>query len=112
MNIPEYVTKDEVRRVCSAIGIRDWTALTQAKVEIEEADLIKSHVGSETLIISAEAFRDGLEVELEHGMHDLLTNVSDDDPVVTASERVPGLLHAARAVGRGAMRDHGSDPSS
>jgi hypothetical protein len=24
-----------------------------------------------------------MEVELEHGLHDLLTNVSDDDPVVT-----------------------------
>ncbi len=26
----------------------------------------------------------GMEVELEHGLHDLLTNVTDDDPVVTA----------------------------
>ena len=24
-----------------------------------------------------------MEVELEHGLHDLLTNVTDDDPVVT-----------------------------
>jgi hypothetical protein len=29
-------------------------------------------------------FRIGMNVELEHGLHDLLTNVSDDDPHVTA----------------------------
>src|ERR1700681_2018751 len=31
----------------------------------------------------AEQFRMGMEVELEHGLHDLLTNVTDGDPVVT-----------------------------
>src|SRR5207253_4542984 len=30
-----------------------------------------------------EQFRSGMEVELEHGLHDLLTNVTDDDPFVT-----------------------------
>jgi len=40
MNIPEYITKDEVRRVCSAIGIRDWTKLTEPKVILEEASAI------------------------------------------------------------------------
>jgi hypothetical protein len=33
---------------------------------------------------SVEEFRSGMNVELEHGLHDLLTNVSDDDPHVTA----------------------------
>jgi hypothetical protein len=68
MNIPDYITKEEVRRVCSAIGIRDWTSLTEANVKIEEADVIQKLVGGETLAISAEDFRDGLEVELEHGL--------------------------------------------
>jgi len=31
-----------------------------------------------------EQFRLGMNVELEHGLRDLLTNVSDDDPHVTA----------------------------
>jgi Mn-dependent DtxR family transcriptional regulator len=31
-----------------------------------------------------EQLRMGMEVELEHGLHDLLTNVTDDDPHVTA----------------------------
>jgi hypothetical protein len=68
MNIPEYITKEEVRRLCSAIGIRDWTALTEAKVKIEEANAIKKIIGGETLAISTEDFRDGSEVELEHGL--------------------------------------------
>ena len=28
-------------------------------------------------------FQRGMDVELEHGLHDLLTNVTDDDPLVT-----------------------------
>lgn len=31
-----------------------------------------------------EQFQAGMNVELEHGLHDLLTNVTDDDPHVTA----------------------------
>lgn len=27
MNIPEYVTKEEVKRVCRELNIRDWTRL-------------------------------------------------------------------------------------
>ena len=30
-----------------------------------------------------EQFRSGMDVELEHGLHDILTNVTDDDPLVT-----------------------------
>jgi len=30
-----------------------------------------------------EQFRRGMEVELEHGLHDPATNVTSDDPVVT-----------------------------
>jgi uncharacterized protein DUF5661 len=83
MNIPEYVTKEEVRRVCSAIGIRDWTALTEAKVEIQEANMIKMHVGGETLAISTEDFPDGLEIELEHGLAFPDANVTNNHPILT-----------------------------
>jgi hypothetical protein len=83
MNIPEYVTKEEVRRVCSAIGIRDWTALTEPKVEIEEANVIKTHVGGETLTIATEDFRDGLEIELEHGVAFSDANVTNNHPILT-----------------------------
>lgn len=30
-----------------------------------------------------EQFRMGMNVELEHGLHDLMTNVTDSDPLVT-----------------------------
>ncbi|HEY2372942.1 MAG TPA: DUF5661 family protein [Gaiellaceae bacterium] len=30
-----------------------------------------------------EQFRSGMDVELEHGLHDLATNLTDNDPVMT-----------------------------
>ena len=53
-------TADEARSVGEQIGI-DWDS---APFDVEQ-------------------FRAGMDVELEHGLHDLLTNVTDDDPVVT-----------------------------
>jgi hypothetical protein len=54
-------TTDEARRVGEEIGI-DWS----------------------TAPFDVEQFRIGMNVELEHGLHDLTTNVTDDDPHVTA----------------------------
>jgi hypothetical protein len=54
-------TADEARRFGEEIGI-EWA----------------------TAPFDVEQFRMGMNVELEHGLHDLLTNVSDDDPHVTA----------------------------
>ncbi len=54
-------TSDEARSYGAEIGI-DWAS---APFDVEQ-------------------FRMGMNVELEHGLHDLLTNVSDDDPHVTA----------------------------
>jgi hypothetical protein len=83
MNIPEYITKKEVRRVCLAIGIRDWTVLTEAKVKIEEATVIQKLVGGEALEISSEDFQDGLEVELKHGLAFPDANVTNNHPILT-----------------------------
>ena len=83
MNLPEYITKDESRRVCAALGIRDWTNLTEAKVTVEEAGAIMKVVGGETLAISREDFRDGLEVELEHGLTFPDANVTNNHPILT-----------------------------
>jgi len=83
MNIPEYITKKEVRRVCSAIGIRDWTALTEPKVKIEEAAVIQKLIGGEALAVSSEDFRDGLEIELEHGLAFSDANVTNNHPILT-----------------------------
>lgn len=53
-------TAEEARRIGAEIGI-DW----------------------ETAPFDVEQFRTGMDVELEHGFHDLLTNVTGDDPHVT-----------------------------
>ena len=83
MAAPLAASAQEVRRVCSAIGIRDWTALTEAKVEIEEANVIRTPAGGEALAISPEDFRDGLEIELEHGLAFSDANVTNNHPILT-----------------------------
>ena len=57
MNIPEYITKEEVRRVCEEMGIRDWTKLTKPWVTLDEAKIIQAEVGGEALLISTDAFK-------------------------------------------------------
>jgi hypothetical protein len=51
---------DEARRIGESIGI-DWSS---APFDVEQ-------------------FRKGMDVELEHGLHDPATNVTGDDPIVT-----------------------------
>jgi len=60
MTARKNFTVDEARQVGEQIGI-DWLS---APFDVEQ-------------------FRMGMDVELEHGLHDLLTNVTDDDPLVT-----------------------------
>ena len=54
-------TKTDARRIGEQIGI-DWNS---APFDVDQ-------------------LRRGMEVELEHGLHDVLTNVTDDDPIVSA----------------------------
>ena len=56
----KHFTTDEARRIGEEIGI-DWTS---SPFDVEQ-------------------FRMGINVELEHGLHDLLTNVTGDEPTVT-----------------------------
>ena len=60
MNERTSFTSEEARRVGSEIGI-DWAA---APFDVEQ-------------------FRLGMDVELEHGLHDPVTDVTGSDPVVT-----------------------------
>jgi hypothetical protein len=53
-------TTEQARAVGTEIGI-DWAS---APFDVEQ-------------------FRSGMDVELEHGLHDVLTNVTDDDPITT-----------------------------
>ena len=83
MDIPDYVTKEEVQRVCDQLGIRDWTKLSQPEVEPGEAERIQKLVGGEALEISVQEFRQGLEVELEHGIGFPDANVTNNHPILT-----------------------------
>jgi hypothetical protein len=83
MDIPEYVSKVEVKRVCDQLGIRDWTRLSKAEVELREAEIIRELVGGEALDVSVEEFQKGLEVELEHGIGFSDANVTNNHPVLT-----------------------------
>jgi hypothetical protein len=51
----------------------------------EEAHRIGEQIGIDwaTAPFDVEQFRRGMDVELEHGLHDSATNVTDDDAVVT-----------------------------
>ena len=83
MNIADYIPREEVQRVCQELGIRDWTQLTDTKVQVEEARIIQVDVGSEALQIPVEWFQQGLEIELEHGLQFPDANVTNNHPVLT-----------------------------
>ncbi len=83
MKLPEYITKDEVRRVCKELKIRDWTRLKKAQVLPEEARKILNLVNVEKMKIDPAEFRAGLDVELEHGVRFADANVTNNHPVIT-----------------------------
>ena len=58
MTAKEHFTTEEAKKIGEALGI-DWT-----KFDVEQ-------------------YRMGLDVELEHGLQDPATNVTNDDPMIT-----------------------------
>ncbi len=83
MRLPEYITKDEVRRVCKALGIRDWTKMSKPNVTLKEAKRILKEIDTGGMKIEPEQFRIGLEIELEHGVQFKEANVTNNHPVLT-----------------------------
>ena len=83
MDLPEYITVEEVRRVCKELGISDWTQLKEPKVPADEAQVILSEVNVEGMGIDLDEFRRGLEVELEHGTEFKDANVTNNHPIIT-----------------------------
>ncbi|NTU47967.1 MAG: hypothetical protein HGA84_03050 [Syntrophobacteraceae bacterium] len=83
MDLPEYVTVDEVKRVCKQLGMRDWTKLKKAAVQEKEAKILLGEVNVEGMPVDLEDFRVGLEVELEHGIRFKDANVTNNHPVLT-----------------------------
>ena len=83
MKLPEYVTVEEVRRVCKELNISDWTEMKESRVSLEEAKVILSEVTVEDMDIQTQEFCHGLEVELEHGMEFKDANVTNNHPILT-----------------------------
>ncbi len=84
------ITAEEARRIGEEIGI-DWSS---SPFDVEQ-------------------LRAGMDVELEHGLHDPATNVTDDDPTVTAKialahlNEFPDYYTRLERMEEEAKRDHG-----
>jgi Mn-dependent DtxR family transcriptional regulator len=82
----------------------------------EEARAVGAQIGIDwdTAPFDVEQFRAGMDVELEHGLHDLLTNVTDDDPLVTGKialahlNEFPDYYTRLEKMEREAEQEHGS----
>jgi hypothetical protein len=83
MKLPEYVSVQEVKRVCAELKIRDWTMLKKAEVLPEEAEKILAELETGEMKIALEDFKLGLEVELEHGVRFSEANVTNNHPILT-----------------------------
>jgi hypothetical protein len=83
MKLPEYVSKDEVKRLCKELGFRDWSALIDPSISEEEASVILRTVNTQGMNIPVEDFKQGLEVELEHGTRYEDANITNNHPILT-----------------------------
>ena len=83
MQLPEYVTAQEVQRICKELGLSDWSKITEPKVLPEEARTILAEVNIQGMDIPLEDFCAGLEVELEHGTQFKDANVTNNHPILT-----------------------------
>ncbi len=90
MTSREPFTRDEARQIGEQIGI-DWSS---APFDVDQ-------------------FQAGMNVELEHGLHDSSTNVTDDNPLVTGKIALAHLNEFAdyytrlEGMEEQAKRDHG-----
>ena len=83
MNLPEYVSVQEVKRICAELKIRDWTLLKKAEVLPEETKAILAELETGEMNIRLEDFQLGLEVELEHGIRFPEANITNNHPILT-----------------------------
>jgi hypothetical protein len=83
MKLPDYVSKKEVQRVCKELGFRDWSTLKEVSVMQNEALEILRIVNVKGMNIPIDDFKQGLEVELEHGVMYDDANVTNNHPILT-----------------------------
>ena len=91
MSARQGFTVDEARRFGEQVGV-DWSSA----------------------LFDVEQLRMGMDVELEHGLHDAATNVTGDDPLVTAKialahlNEFPDYYTRLEQMEEQAKRDHAS----
>lgn len=83
MTSTNLVTKEVVSQACKSIGIRDWSTLTEIEISDDEARAILDEVRGEALEVGLEGFREGLQVELEHGTRFPDANITNNHPILT-----------------------------
>jgi hypothetical protein len=83
MTSSNLVTNEEVERACKSLGIKDWSTAAGFTVSANEARAILKEVGGEAREVGLEDFREGLQVELEHGTRFPDANVTNNHPVLT-----------------------------
>ncbi len=83
MTFSSLVTKADVEQACKGLGIRDWGAVTDLTVSDDEARQILKEVRGEAYDVSLADFREGLQIELEHGTRFPDANVTSNHPVLT-----------------------------
>ena len=83
----------------------------------EEARGVGEHIGIDWSMspFDVEQFRMGMDVELEHGLHDAATNVTGDDPVITGKialahlNEFPDYYTRLERMEKEAKLEHGRD---
>jgi len=83
MNISQYVSVEEVKKVCKELKISNWTKRKEPKVSVKEAKVILAELNPKGMDIDPKEFCRGLEVELEHGMQFKDANVTNNHPLLT-----------------------------
>ncbi len=66
--------------------------VSQRTFTAEEARRVGDQIGIKWTDVDVEQFRMGLEVELEHGIRNVVTNVTNDDLVLTGKIALAHLM--------------------
>lgn len=54
MKLPQYVTKEKIRRACKNLKLSDWTKIKTSKISLKEAKIVLKQIDSAGLKIDLE----------------------------------------------------------
>ena len=87
-----------------------------ARFSVDDARQVGTEIGIDwnSAPFDVEQFRSGMDVELEHGLHDPATNVTNDDPLLTGKialahlSEFPDYYTRLERMEEQAKREHGA----